>query len=592
MLKRKKLVQSLDDLKLAGKLAMMIFGEKQDIRYENWRYDYTSIIDILTLNSIPLVYLYRNKCSNLLPFFKSKPFFTKLQAEQERYTLWKEEFKKVKDIFLKNNLHYLFIKTPSFFPYTSGNLDVLVREEDFTKACTLLEKEGFIELKNIREPYKYLYKKFNLGEEIVPIHLHSRIFWGSTFIDTKLVWSNAPRKCYDDVVFPLGAEDCLLTTLAHSFYENSAIRLLDLCIVKYLVEDSQLNWHYMHTTAAHHNWEEGYYLSLLLYDHLHREIFGNRLLPEDVYNEARSFVRQKILLENSFKRILRIRITLPFYLPLLLCKPLLYKKILQSQEFGKISHRIWILAKTLFDSFFISMLKVSPQMPMLISFSGIDGSGKSSYAQALKRAFEGCGLRTKYIWTRVGSLEGFQSLRKLRKVKSSSSIITNNPVEYFYEMKRYFSKSWRRILWHIINILDFCLFYNLKVIFALLRRRVVICDRYIPDIFVDLYTYPDNNSESIFWLKFLSKCLPNPDISILLDVSPEVALQRSKGKDCLKFLQRQAELYHKILKMKVSNLEIVNTEGEFQSICNSLINRIIKKYYRRRCVLFGWDQDK
>jgi dTMP kinase len=238
------------------------------------------------------------------------------------------------------------------------------------------------------------------------------------------------------------------------------------------------------------------------------------------------------------------------------------------------------------------MLKMNPQKPMLISFSGIDGSGKSSYAQALKRAFEGCGLRTKYIWTRVGSLRGFQSLRKLRKVKSSSSIITDNSTEYFYEMQRYFGKGWRITMWRIVNILDFCLFYNLRVIFALLRRRVVICDRYIPYIFVDLYTYSDDDSRGIFWLKFLSKCLPNPDVSILLDVPPEVALQRSKDKDRLEFLQRQAELYHKILKMKVLDLEIVNTEGEFQGICNSLINKILKRYYREGCILFSWDQDK
>jgi dTMP kinase len=283
---------------------------------------------------------------------------------------------------------------------------------------------------------------------------------------------------------------------------------------------------------------------------------------------------------------------MPFYLPLLLCKPLGYKKILQSREFGGKPQRMWVLAKTLFDNFFVFMLKANVQKPMLISFSGIDGSGKSSYAQALKKAFEGCGLKTEYIWTRVGSLKGFQSLGKLwlrGKVKSGSPTAIDNSAEYFYGMRSYLSKSWRAALWRIANIIDFCLFYNLKVWFALLRRQVVICDRFVPDIFTDLYTYSDN-SKGRFWLKLLSKCLPNPEVSILLDVPPEVALKRSKDKDCLEYLQRQAELYHKI--GEVLSMKVVDTDGEFQDICNSLTNEILKRYYSKKCVVFGWDQDK
>ncbi|MCJ7635674.1 nucleotidyltransferase family protein, partial [Candidatus Bathyarchaeota archaeon] len=218
MLKRRKLVQSLGDLRLTGRLAMKVFGQGQDCSSENYHGDYLVIAEILSRNAIPLVHLSNNDCPGLSSFFKSDQVSTKLQAEQERYNLWKEAFKKVKDIFLRNSVDYLFIKTPSFFPYTGGNLDVLVKEEDFAKAGALLEGEGFIELKNIRERHKYLYKRFDAGEEIVPIHLHSRIFWGTTFLDSKSAWSNAPRRLHDDVVFTLGAEDCLLVTLAHSLY--------------------------------------------------------------------------------------------------------------------------------------------------------------------------------------------------------------------------------------------------------------------------------------------------------------------------------------------------------------------------------------
>jgi thymidylate kinase len=590
MLKRKKLVQSSDALRQAGKAAMMIFGQKYKID-QNDSSDNIAVAKILNLNSIPLVYLDNTGISDLAAVFKSEAFSTKYQAEQKRYNMWKEAFVKVKEAFLTNNIDYVFIKTPSFFPYTSGNLDVLVKEEDFKRAGTLLEEWEFIELKNIREPHKYLYKRFDLGEEIVAVHLHSRIFWGATFIDPKSVWSKIPRKIHDDVVFTLSAEDCLLTTFAHSFYENSAIKLQDLCIIKQLVENNKIDWNYLIGMVEQYRWKDGFSLTLLTYNHLHQKIFGSQLFPDDFLKEMELYTKKKPFLKKGIQRISESKATMPYYLPLLLSKYLLYKKIINSPEFGGILNRTWILAKTLFLTLVTLALKISDQMPILISFSGIDGSGKSSYALPLQKALENCGLRTNYIWTRAGSMKGFQSIRKLwvsGNTKSGSSGHSTDPEKQFHRMQEYLSHGWKGNLWRLVNIVDFCLFYNFKLRMELLRRHAVICDRYIPDILVDLYTYSKDNN--MFWLKILSVFLPHPRVSLLLDVKPETALERSKDKDSLEFLNRQSELYNQI--RHSLNLSIVNTQDKYKEVCNQLIIKTLKTYYSNKCVLYGWEQDK
>ena len=132
MIERKSLSQTLIDIKLAAKWAMRIYRGKDTNNDLNQSSIPSTIMSILKQNDVPIAYL----SDKILD-----------QADHNKYILWKDEFKKVKDIFINNGIEYIFIKTPSFFPYTSGNLDILVREEDFGKAGKLLKDNGFVELK-------------------------------------------------------------------------------------------------------------------------------------------------------------------------------------------------------------------------------------------------------------------------------------------------------------------------------------------------------------------------------------------------------------------------------------------------------------
>lgn len=594
MLRRRKLVQSQDDLVMAGKVGMLAFSDHQDISGLHKQVNATAIVDILKVNAVPLAYLHGKSASILPRLLESAEFSIEVRNHRNKYEQWKKAFGTVRDLFLSNGVNYVFIKSPSLLPYTSGNLDVMVREQDFAKASRLLEQGGFIELKNIREPHKYLYKQFECGKEVTAIHLHSRVFWGATFIDPDLPWSRINGGSpFDDVVLSLSPEDCLLTTFAHSFYENSAIRLLDLCVVKHLVENEKIDWPYLSSTARTAHWEDGFVLSVLAYGRLHHTIFSSPLFPQDVLQEAGQFADRRIMMRHARRRLEDDKVTMPFYLPLVTSKLLGYKKVVQSPEFGRIHRRVGHLAKLMTEVLFIHVLKVNAQKGMLIALSGVDGGGKTSYARALVEALQNCGLDAHYVWTRVGSQKGLQSLAKRLTRKSIPPGNTGScpsASDRFQKTRALLSHRWRYIAWKTVNMVDLCLFYNLTLRLKLLRRRIVVCDRYIPDMFVDLHLYR-HGRPGLIWLKLLSWFLPRPRVNIFLTVPEELAYQRSSDPECLESLRVQARLYSQTQEyLKLTAVD--NGYRAFRDVCNELVSRIIGQYYGKKCVWFGWDQDK
>lgn len=593
MLKRKTLHQSIQDVREAGKLGMLLFSDKSSA--DDWRLEGNpaAVTDILALNALPLAYLPRDDGPLLAPLRQSTEFTTELAKHQERYDRWKEAFKPVKEILLTNNIPYVFIKSPSLLPYTSGNLDVMVPESDFDKACRLLEQIGLVELKNIREFHKYLYKRFDCGKEIVAVHLHNRIFWGATFVAPDSVWPSIDRVPFDDVVFALRPEDCLLTTFAHSFYENSAITLLDLCTVKYLAGSRQIDWQYLRNMTNAYNWEDGFHLSVLAYSRLHQDIFGSPLFPQEGLDTATEFTSGSLLLRKAAHHIASAPLSMPFYLPVVTTKVIAYKKLLQSREFGGIGGRIRHLAKVLFEVAFIHVMKFNPQKGMLVSISGTDGSGKTAHALALVEVMQHCGLGTSYVWTRAGSQAGFwSSARRFTKrlgTDGKAGGITPNSLRY-ETYSRLLRAKWRRILWKTINTLDFCIFYNLLLRMKLLRRRVVFCDRYVADIFVDLHVHHSERPGRI-WLSVLRFFLPKPTLAIMLATPTDVAVQRSTEREPVEYIRRQVELFS-IVQQPLNLTVIDNGYPGFREVCNGLTSLVLRQYYSKKCVWFGWSQDK
>ncbi len=177
---------------------------------------------------------------------------------------------------------------------------------------------------------------------------------------------------------------------------------------------------------------------------------------------------------------------------------------------------------------------------LLISLSGIDGSGKSTIAKKLGDYFYAeYGLPSHNLWCKFGS-------HPLSTLRLSS--ITNK--SRFCQR----SRTKRSLSPHLIPQLyaRALLSLHLAHIFLVVRRNqqngvIVICDRYIFDTMVDLrqeFRYPMAKIREIFSIEWL----PRPDSKFLFDLPPKVAFQRKPDTESEVFLRQRRFLYKRIAK--------------------------------------------
>jgi thymidylate kinase len=166
---------------------------------------------------------------------------------------------------------------------------------------------------------------------------------------------------------------------------------------------------------------------------------------------------------------------------------------------------------------------MSPRRPLLISFSGLDGSGKSTQIANLREFLHSQGLTTSLLafWDDVVVLsryrEGF-----VHKVYGSEKGIgaPDRPVNRRDKNVR---KWYLSIVRHGLYLLD--ALHLVKVI-AKARRAgsdVVITDRYIYD---ELANLPLSNPLTRLFIRLVAAFVPRPDVAYILDADPEAARAR------------------------------------------------------------------
>jgi thymidylate kinase len=177
--------------------------------------------------------------------------------------------------------------------------------------------------------------------------------------------------------------------------------------------------------------------------------------------------------------------------------------------------------------------------PILISFSGMDGAGKSTQIANLQSVAEQFGLKTTVLtfWDNVVVLSRYREGFVKKVFKSESGIGSpEKPVN-----RR--DKNVRG--WHV-NFLRHGLYgldaFHLPQVIGRARREgadVIIMDRYIHD---ELANLPMENAMTRAYIKTVAKLVPTPDIAFVLDAEPEAARAR-KPEYPLDFLHKVRESY-------------------------------------------------
>jgi thymidylate kinase len=187
----------------------------------------------------------------------------------------------------------------------------------------------------------------------------------------------------------------------------------------------------------------------------------------------------------------------------------------------------------------------SSRRPLLISFSGLDGSGKSTQIANLREYLHGRGLTTNLLafWDDVVVLsryrEGF-----VHKVYGSEKGIgaPDRPVNRRDKNVR---KWYLSIARHGLYLLDAM---HLVRVIARARRSgsdVIIMDRYIYD---ELANLPLSNWLTRLFVRMVAAFVPKPDVAYILDADPEAARAR-KPEYPVDFMHRCRSAYMQLARM-------------------------------------------
>src|SRR5215471_2993352 len=185
------------------------------------------------------------------------------------------------------------------------------------------------------------------------------------------------------------------------------------------------------------------------------------------------------------------------------------------------------------------------QKPLLITFSGVDGSGKSTQIENLRSALNAAGLTTHLLafWDNVVVGVKYREGFVYKVYKSERGIgAPGKPVNRRDKNMRAWYLTAAR---HFLYLLDAI---NLRRVIAREKKSgadVILLDRYIYDEILNLNM---GNPISRAFVRFVHAFIPRPDIAYLLDADPVAAYAR-KPEYPPEFMEESRQAYFNLAKV-------------------------------------------
>jgi thymidylate kinase len=188
----------------------------------------------------------------------------------------------------------------------------------------------------------------------------------------------------------------------------------------------------------------------------------------------------------------------------------------------------------------------------LIVLMGLDGSGKSTQAEAAAKWFAEERIESAVVWLRGESYLTRPVLRiakwflRAPKGKKRGEAETPEAYDKYVTGKRsMFRSGLARAIWRNLVLVDFYITYRLAFSKIDRRAKVVILDRYLYDSLIDIATAFGSGPDEVKHLlgSWRTKVFPGPDRVILLDLEPTVAMRRKDDIPSMEYLEERHGLY-------------------------------------------------
>jgi dTMP kinase len=174
---------------------------------------------------------------------------------------------------------------------------------------------------------------------------------------------------------------------------------------------------------------------------------------------------------------------------------------------------------------------------VLITFSGVDGSGKTTLSKMLIEKLEHENVNAEYLWWFSAENSFFGKIvrsvvRKLVRPPENDDVAVS-------------TIGRAQVVYQFLVLAD----YLLHVWFLLSLGKNIVCDRYVYDIaafFVAELQYSEAGAKKL--LKLLRDVAPQPHVAFLVDVSAEIAMQRKQDIRSIEQHEKLRSLYFDLIK--------------------------------------------
>ena len=215
---------------------------------------------------------------------------------------------------------------------------------------------------------------------------------------------------------------------------------------------------------------------------------------------------------------------------------------------------------------------------IFVCFIGIDGSGKTTQAEALTRAMKEDGFKSRYVWNRFEPNLTTPLVAIARQLFLRHKDIYKDYEDYFATKQKLFGNRLLSVTYQGLLLLD-CLYQTaLKIRLPLMQGEAVICDRYLHDTVADLAVESNYSAEQV--KKTIHRYLnlfPRPDLIFFIDLPEEIAYQRKSDVPSIDYLSRRRQAYLYMSKeQEMTLLDGTRNPGELEDTVQSKVKELIK----------------
>ena len=477
------------------------------------------------------------------------------------------ELRNVAKAFEENGINYVFVFKAIATQCDSKDVDIVVEDAQFEQAEEVLENLGYYAPFAPFSLYKDQYVKSKGSDETIIIDMSSEEYYKSGFYfleEEKTKILDNGRKI-NGLYVPCPEKDLAMCVL--KLIHKRRIAMGNILHIAYLLENCR-DINYLEKCVKK-DWFTPLFHYICVINVLYKDLFGkdidSPLIPiaEKMHRESRIL---GFLAKMETKKV-----KFPFRSRILSYYWYIYK-LFNIRHLYNFKEEMTRTMSHYFPPYhYIKLILSARKKNMLISFSGIDGTGKTTQITKLVNRFKGIMIPAQYG-------------RGLWSPKLSYPLMAFLYVTKGWRRKDYHKSRILRRIWNYVVILDFLWIYLFKIKIHLLVGKTVFCDRYIYDLIATLMHDGLYNERAS---KILLKLFPQPDLAFMFDIPAEVSDsrkddtqgwldEREVGEGALEYLEIMRKNFRSI--SKSLNIPITDATKGIDEIHEELFNKSLGTY--------------